>query len=60
MLVRHIVGERPVRFRRPSPEHEAKKASVREVLARHGPVSDDRVDDLFAAAVNPRERGGGL
>ena len=55
LRVRHVVGDRPCRHRKPSPERVKSAAAARDVLERLGdPQLDDRIDDLFGASA----RGG--
>lgn len=48
--VRACVGERPCRFRKPSPQSAAKKAAARSVLAKYQHVTlNDDLSDLWPA-----------
>jgi hypothetical protein len=47
-LVRHIVGERPCRRRRPSPEAVQRATAAREIIERLGaPALDDDISGLW-------------
>ena len=48
VFVRQAIGERPARYRPPSPTTVAKRAAVAAVLRRFGELElDDRLDDLW-------------